>query len=464
MSITKNTICAISSASGIGAIAIIRLSGENVFEITSKILKKKDKFLSIMPKKLFLDEILDKDNNLIDQVLITKFVEPHSFTGENMLEIYCHGSIFIQNKILQLLIENGATTAKPGEFSQRAFFNGKMDLSQVEAISDLIVSQTAASHYIAITQMKGGFKKELDNMRKNLLNFVSLIELELDFSEEDVEFADRSALFNLANTISQKINKLIYSFKVGNVIKNGMPIAIVGKTNVGKSSLLNLLLKEERAIVSEIHGTTRDSIEDTIVIDGINFRFIDTAGIRTTIDIVENLGIKKTYNQINNSEIILILIDINDNIDNIENFILEQSDKINFENKKIFYVFNKIDLSLETKQNEIKSLKILKNKNIIFISVKENKIENLIKKLVETAKEIQNNDSDIIITNSRHYEALLKAEKAIENVILGLKNNISGDFISQDIRECMHYIGEITGEFSNDEILENIFKNFCIGK
>ena len=460
----NETICAISTAKGIGAIAIIRITGEKSFEIAEKILLQKDFFSKLEEKKILFCEIIDINNNILDDVLIVKFKTPASFTGENMVEIYCHGSEYIQQKILELLIKNGASLAKAGEFSQRAFLNGKIDLSQAEAISDLISSQTAAAHKQAINQMKGNFKKELQTIRENLLNFVSLLELELDFSEEDVEFADRTNLLHYAKQISTKIKKLSNSFKVGNVIKNGISVTIAGKTNVGKSTLLNILLNEEKAIVSDVHGTTRDSIEDSIVIDGICFRFVDTAGIRKTNDIIENLGIERTYNKIKNSEIILLLIDINEEIQNIENFVLEQSQIIDTENKTLYYVFNKIDLANIEKQKTIRKLEFLKDNNLIFISAKDNKIENLLEEIIKIAKDIQNNDSDIIITNVRHYESLIKSNKSMERVISGLENNISSDFLSQDIREIMHYLGEITGEFSNDEILGNIFKNFCIGK
>ncbi|MDR2836804.1 MAG: tRNA uridine-5-carboxymethylaminomethyl(34) synthesis GTPase MnmE [Bacteroidales bacterium] len=461
----ESTICAISTAAGTGAIAIIRLSGTDSFKIAEKIIVKKDSFSKLSPKKLLYSEIVDSENKIIDEVLIVKFIAPHSFTGENMVEIYCHGSEFIQNKILESLIYNSATIAKRGEFSQRAFLNGKIDLSQAEAIADLISSSNATSHKIAINQMRGGFKNELSFLRENLLKFLTLLELELDFSEEDVEFADRKELLNLAEIILKKLAQLSDSFKLGNVLKKGIHVSIVGKTNVGKSSLLNLLLNEEKAIVSEIHGTTRDVIEDTKIIDGIKFRFIDTAGIRETKDVVETLGIEKTIQKIKESDIIIYLIDATENFENIQKNITNFFNENDLESKKCVFAINKIDLVDNQRLNNVREKLNFNNKaELIFISAKEKQIENLTDFLIKVSKTLQINESEIIVTNIRHYESLLKSKNSIENVILGLEKNISGDFISQDIRECLHYLGEITGKITNDEILGNIFKNFCIGK
>lgn len=459
----EENICAISSPAGVGAIAIIRINGNNCFSICENIIKNKIYFQNLKHKKMLFCQIIDKNGNLIDDVLAVKFFSPHSFTGENMVEIYCHASIYIQNTILQLLVENGCRIATKGEFSKIAFLNGKMDLSQAEAVADLISSKNFASHKQAVSQMRGAYKNELQDLRNKLLNFASLIELELDFSDEDLEFADRSNLLLLINVINDKLSKLLLSFKVGNVIKNGIPVAIVGKTNVGKSSLLNYFLKEDKAIVSNIHGTTRDAIEDCIDIEGISFRFIDTAGLRKTDNIIENMGIEKSYEKIQISEIILFVIDASDDSSDITSFISQQITNVPSD-KKIIFLFNKIDLLSQDQIIELNSLPILKNKIFYFISVKNNNLDNLYKKLRELALSIQETDSNVIVTNIRHYEALYKANKSSENIKIALQNKISCDFLAQDIRECLNYLAEITGEITNDEILSNIFKNFCIGK
>ena len=402
----------------------------------------------------------------VGEVLVSLFRAPHSYTGENSTEITCHGSSYILQQVMQLLIKNGCRMAQPGEYTQRAFLNGKMDLSQAEAVADLIASSSAATHRLAMSQMRGGFSKELTDLRNKLLNFTSMIELELDFSEEDVEFADRSALRKLADEIEQVISRLVHSFSVGNAIKNGVPVAIIGETNAGKSTLLNVLLNEERAIVSDIHGTTRDVIEDTINIGGVTFRFIDTAGIRETNDTIESLGIERTFQKLDQAEIVLWMIDSVNAASQIE----QLSEKIipRCEGKHLIAVFNKADL-IEEKQKE-DLLTLLKDfskeyTESIFISAKQRgNTEELQKMLINAAHLPTVTQNDIIVTNVRHYEALSKALEAIHRVQDGLDSQISGDFLSQDIRECIFFISDIAGEVTNDMVLQNIFQHFCIGK
>jgi len=465
-----NTICAISTPAGVGGIAVIRVSGKNAFEICDNIfVSQSGKKLSETEAnktvfgKIVVETHCNASLHVIDEVLVSVFRAPHSFTGENTVEISCHGSLYIQQEILQLLLENGATLAQAGEFTQRAFLNGKMDLSQAEAVADLIASTSASAHQMALNQMRGGFSDELTQLRTQLLNFVSLVELELDFNEEDVEFADREQLTTLAVNIKQIISKLADSFSVGNVLKNGITVAIVGETNVGKSTLLNVLLNEEKAIVSDIHGTTRDVIEDTVNINGLMFRFIDTAGIRDTTDTIENLGIKKTFKKMREASIILWLID-STQLDGRAEWITQQVVKY-AKNKKIVLVFNKIDKIGKEENEDLKSLFNDIDVEKIFLSAKKKiAVEKLKKALVESSKIPEISNNDVIVTNVRHYEALKRALKAIERVVEGLNTGISGDFLSQDIRECMHYLGEITGEISTDEVLGNIFEKFCIGK
>ncbi len=388
--------------------------------------------------------------------MVSVFRSPHSFTGENSVEISCHGSIIIQQKILQLLVRSGAKIAKPGEFTQRAFLNGKMDLSQAEAVADLIAATSEASHKVALHQMRGGFSGDLQNLRKQLLTFISMVELELDFSEEDVEFADRKQLSVLIEIIDKDIKKLNESFRLGNVIKNGIPVAIVGEPNVGKSTLLNTLLNEEKALVSHIAGTTRDAIEDLISISGVLFRIIDTAGIRQSTDFVENLGIERTMQKIDSAQIVILLTVPDANA--MEFRIM--ANEILKKNKKLIVVFNKMDI----KKNLVPDIFASDFKTVNISAKTGENIEELIQEIL-ILSEIENiNENATIITNLRHFEALSLAQKATERVKLGLQNHISGDFLAQDIREIMHYFGEITGEITTDEILGNIFKNFCIGK
>ena len=465
--INQDTICAFATAQG-GAIGSIRVSGPEAISITSRIFKpaKAGKlFNDQKPYTLTFGCIYDGEE-IIDEVLVSLFRAPHSYTGENSTEITCHGSSYILQQVMQLLIKNGCRMAQPGEYTQRAFLNGKMDLSQAEAVADLIASSSAATHRLAMSQMRGGFSKELTDLRNKLLNFTSMIELELDFSEEDVEFADRSALRKLADEIEQVISRLVHSFSVGNAIKNGVPVAIIGETNAGKSTLLNVLLNEERAIVSDIHGTTRDVIEDTINIGGVTFRFIDTAGIRETNDTIENLGIERTFQKLDQAEIVLWMIDSVNAASQIE----QLSEKIipRCEGKHLIAVFNKADL-IEEKQKE-DLLTLLKDSSkeyteSIFISAKQRgNTEELQKMLINAAHLPTVTQNDIIVTNVRHYEALSKALEAIHRVQDGLDSQISGDFLSQDIRECIFFISDIAGEVTNDMVLQNIFQHFCVGK
>lgn len=458
-------ICAISTAPGAGAIAVLRLSGAEGIALTDRIFKSPSgiKLVERQPNTVHFGQIVE-DGQLVDEVLVTVFRAPHSFTGEESVEIACHGSVYIQQQILQLLIRLGARLATPGEFTQRAFLNGKMDLSQAEAVADLISSSSAASHRMAMSQMKGGFSTELMRLRNELLHITSLLELELDFSEEDVEFADRATLRQIAGNIDELLERLCGSFSLGNVIKNGVPVAIVGNTNVGKSTLLNVLLNEERAIVSDIAGTTRDVIEDTINLNGITFRFIDTAGIRVTEDEVENIGIERTFAKIGQARVVLLLTDLVRGVEKFEEYYQQVKSRL-ASDAKLLIVLNKTDQvdDLLTPQETIRLFTA--GEEIIPISARTGtNLDLLIRELTDTVNLGAFNSSDVVVSNVRHYEALTHAREAVSRVVTGLESGLSGEFISQDIRECLHYLGEITGEITTDEVLGNIFKKFCIGK
>jgi len=470
--LNNDTIIALATSSGVGAIAVIRLSGEKSIEIVNHFFQSKfgEKDLNqVKSHSIHLGNIVE-DNRVIDEVLVSVFKNPQSYTGENVVEISCHGSIYIQQEILQLFLKQGVRNADAGEFTLRAFIHGKMDLSQAEAVADLIASDSKASHQIALQQMRGGFSSEIAALREQLLNFASLIELELDFAEEDVEFADRKQFQELITKITFVLKRLIDSFAVGNVLKNGIPVAIVGEPNVGKSTLLNALLNEEKAIVSDIAGTTRDAIEDEIIINGVTYRFIDTAGIRETKDIIENIGIKKTFEKIEQAQLVIYLIDaakiIRDNT-SLEQ-LKESVKKIHnqFPHKKLIIIANKIDLV-----NEVSFKKNMKDslgedfENLLLLSAKnKNGLETLIKSLTNLANTGSLSNNEIIVSNSRHFEALNNALHAIIEVQKGVDNEISSDLFAVDIREALHHLGLITGEITTEDLLGNIFANFCIGK
>ncbi len=464
--INQSTICAISTSPGVGAIAIIRLSGENAISIADKIFKSPKKGKVLVEQKantLHFGQIVFNDET-IDEVVVSLYKAPHSFTGENSVEIACHGSVYIQQKILEVLVENGARLALPGEFTQRAFLNGKMDLSQAEAVADVIASSNAAAHKLALSQMRGGFSKEINSLREQLLHFTAMVELELDFAEEEVEFADRTALRELTEKIEQLLRKLKDSFRLGNAIKNGIPVAIVGETNVGKSTLLNALLNEDKAIVSDIHGTTRDVIEDVINIKGNAFRFFDTAGIRDTKDKIETLGIERSYSKLEQATIVLLVVDTENPYPVIQSRIDKIRSKISPE-QTLIIVANKIDSGANETIQQLEVLDLTDNEKMVFVAAKQKtNLDELIEFLTGAIDFDLTNQPDVIVTNARHFEILKNAHEAILRVLNGLETGITGDFLAQDIRECLHYLGEITGEISTDEVLGHIFKNFCIGK
>ena len=468
---TASTICAIATPPGSGAISIIRISGANSLDICSPIIKfhnKKKNIRELHPNTIHYASIIDV-NELIDDVLVSIFRAPYSYTCEDVIEISCHGAFYIQQRILESLVAHGARLAEPGEFTLRAYLNGKMDLSQAEAVADLIASTSAAAHRMALNQMKGGFSEKIAKLRQQLLDFISLIELELDFSEEDVEFADRVKLKQLVDSIFKLINPLINSFRMGNVIRQGVPVAITGKTNVGKSTLLNALLHDDRAIVSEIAGTTRDVIEDVISIEGYSFRFIDTAGLRKTTDAIESLGIEKTFRKIEQAYIVLYVIDATVNISEIDRLVGKIKNRLNKSDKKLIIIFNMIDNLEDEELSERKDLRNFRNlkseDKILYISaLNDENIDQLVSVLLAQVRQSRAGEHEVIVSNTRHYEAILKAREALERVQDGLKGAISQEFLAIDIREVLHYLGEITGEVTTDEILGNIFSKFCIGK
>lgn len=477
--ILHDTIVALATPSGAGAIAVIRLSGPDAITLGAKVfrsVKGKD-LLKQRSHTLHLGHIMDGDK-VLDEVLVSVFKGSNSYTGENTVEISCHGSTFIQQQIIQLLLRSGCRMAQAGEFTLRAFLNGKLDLSQAEAVADLIASDNEASHQVAMQQMRGGFSNEIARLREELLNFASLIELELDFSEEDVEFADRTQFHQLLDRIELVLKRLIDSFAVGNVIKNGIPVAIVGEPNVGKSTLLNALLNEERAIVSDIAGTTRDTIEDEISIGGIGFRFIDTAGIRETQDVVESIGIKKTFEKMEAAQVVVYLVDGGASmVDGKRDNLIEEFGKIKnlFPLKPIIVVVNKSDkLSLSEQDRLAERFNFISNTptakdqqptTLLLLSAKEktgiDALKNQLLSFVNTGA-LRNNET--IVTNTRHYDSLLKALEEIQKVKHGLEMNLSSDLMAIDIRQALYHFGEITGQVSNDELLGNIFGKFCIGK
>ena len=461
----QDTICAIATAQG-GAIGVIRISGPQAIAATTSIfqpvsgksLNQYDAYRQIFGK------IYSPEGEIIDEVLVSLFRAPHSYTGEDSVEISCHGSSYILQKVIHLLIANGCRLAEPGEYTQRAFLNGKMDLSQAEAVADLIASSSAATHRLAMNQMRGGFSQELSLLRDKLLHLTSLMELELDFSDhEELEFADRSELTQIANDIEKTVSRLANSFSVGNAIKNGVPVAIIGETNAGKSTLLNALLNEEKAIVSDIHGTTRDVIEDTINLHGITFRFIDTAGIRQTTDVVESIGIERTYQKMEQANIILWMIDGTREADFNE---LKAEILPYCEGKQLIILFNKADkLTPEIRQILSQSFSDIKAPKLFLSAKTRDSLDELETLLVKTAALPEVSQNDVIVTNIRHYEALSRALDSIHRVQDGLQMQLSGDFVSQDLRECLYHLAEIVGgEIGVEEVLGNIFKHFCVGK
>ncbi|MFY7898962.1 MAG: tRNA uridine-5-carboxymethylaminomethyl(34) synthesis GTPase MnmE [Chitinophagaceae bacterium] len=450
-----DTIVALATPQGIGAIGVIRVSGSKAITIVNDLFSSKD--LTKQASHTLHVGLLKNDTEILDEVVIALFKNPKSYTGEDVIEISCHGSPFIQEKIITTLVSKGCRIAKPGEFTQRAFLNGKLDLTQAEAVADLIASNTEASRNTAIKNVRGGFSNTLQNLREQLIRFSAMIELELDFAQEDVEFADRTQLLTLINELSNSTEQLLQSFKLGNVIKNGVQVAIIGKPNAGKSTLLNALLNENRAIVSDIAGTTRDTIEEILNIDGILFRLIDTAGLRThTNDVIESIGVEKSLEKMRLADLVIYLFDVTKtSIDELEKIVQE------FQKEQIKYLLvgNKID---EMKHAELASLASL---NPIFISAKTNtQLSNLKSSLVDIAVGGSIHTESTIVTNARHYDALQKLASALSDVAIGVENKISGDFLALDIRQCLHYLGLITGEITNEDQLDFIFSKFCIGK
>jgi tRNA modification GTPase len=453
----QDTIVALATASGSGALSIIRISGTESIDIASKIFRGSD-LKSQFTHTIHYGHIVD-GIEIVDEVMVSIFRAPRSFTTEDSVEISCHGSMYIVQKIIQLIVSKGARIATPGEFTQRAFIHGRLDLSQAEAVADLIASQSQSSKDIAIHQMRGGISTDLKSLRGELLNFTSLIELELDFGEEDVEFANRDMVIDLLNRLKTHITPLIESFKYGNAIKNGVPVAIIGKPNVGKSTLLNALLKENRAIVSEIAGTTRDSIEEVMVIDGIEFRFIDTAGIRETEDVIEKIGVERSMETILKAQIVIYMLDFLNPIPESDVADFQSEMMVNNPTLEIVTVMNKCDI--ESPSTQPATL----NPHLIFISAKEEKnISSLKDKLVSIINQFKSQTDSATITNLRHYEALQKSLDSIDKTIVAFHSKLSGELLSFELKAALYHLGEITGEVTNDEVLGNIFSKFCIGK
>lgn len=495
----EDTICAPATVPGTGAISIIRVSGPEALSIADKVIScRKGSISETAGYTIKFGNILDESGSVIDEVLVSIFRAPHSYTGENSVEISCHASSYIVSSVMNLLYAAGARAAEPGEFTQRAYLNGKMDLAQAEAVADVIASQNAAAHRIAFKQMKGGFSSELKDMRSELLELVSLMELELDFSEEEVEFADRGRLDSLLTALVEHISRLIDSFKLGNAIKNGVPVAIAGATNTGKSTLLNALLGEDRAIVSDVHGTTRDTIEETLNIDGVLFRFIDTAGLRDTEEIVEKIGIERTFKKISEASVVLGLVDLTRDLESTCETVREIIEKVDFSSQKLVFLLNKTDIcnvnknvnvlnfivtSLDSKSikatvinsidNSLGKGNICENTNklaenilpIIAISAKTGDgISNLRAILAASQRDLLADSDTTLVTNQRHVQALSDARTSLLRAQEGLTLSIPTDLVSQDIRETIYHLGSIVGEISTDEVLGNIFRNFCIGK
>ena len=473
--LNEDTICAPATTPGTGAISVIRVSGPNALAIADEVIKcRKGTIADAKGYTIKFGNVLSPDGNTIDEVLVSVFRAPHSYTGENSVEISCHASSYIVSSILNLLYAAGARAAEPGEFTQRAYLNGKMDLAQAEAVADVIASQNAAAHRIAFKQMKGGFSSELRDMRSELLELVSLMELELDFSEEEVEFADRSRLDGLLSALIDHITRLIDSFKLGNAIKNGVPVAIAGATNTGKSTLLNALLGEERAIVSDIHGTTRDTIEEVLNLDGILFRFIDTAGLRETDEVVEKIGIERTFKKISEASIVLGMVDLTRDFETTSETIKEIVDKVDFGTQKLVFLLNKTDISEINKNVTINNFIVsyIENKGINSENIKIIEISAktgiglpvLRQTLVETQQNLLADSDTTLVTNQRHVQALTDSRTSLLRVRDGLASGLPTDLAAQDIREAIYHLGSIVGEISTDEVLGNIFANFCIGK
>ena len=462
---TNDAICAIATASGMGAIAVVRLSGQRCHEIALSIFKSRTRNLDksrIVPNKAYFGDLVD-GTDVVDEAIVTFFASPHSYTGEDSVEISCHGSVYIQQKVLEILIARGARLAGPGEFSRRAFLNNKLDLAQAEAVADLIASQSEASHKIAVNQLKGGFSKELRDIRSRLLDITSLLELELDFSEEDVEFADRTQLLELIEEAISHIGRLTESFRLGNAIKNGIPVTIAGETNTGKSTLLNAILGEERAIVSDIEGTTRDTVEETFNIFGTLYRFIDTAGIRQTTEEIERIGIERTFKKMEEADVILGMVDMTKGLEKAISAIRLIVSKVDRQQQTLIVLCNKRDVARDFPCERL--LSEFEDIPIEFVSAKDNDDVERIKRFIFNNSSLHSvGANETLVTNMRHYESLRRSKENLEQVREGIMVGLSADLLSQDLRQALFYLGSITGEITNDEVLGNIFGRFCVGK